>query len=258
MFELYVEIIKNPSKFNGTSEGTTFYKFQLEAFPQLWSSVLHCEGVIHSEIKDHNIRSLPAKKPYHQVRDQVLKWPNEKKTKVFELHAFMLYMASIEIDLGDWDAVFTLMPPSAFVPSPAKGRVAYPMNAFWKWLRHECGCTTWKQLAEKIQTSEQSVKKHANTKSLKGTPSWSEFWRMMNNAQTINDRSSPFIFKTSLAYGIARIMQEHAHRCVDIVIEHFCEPCEIGNYYLACIKDMKQNECRRIPLHPSFTDRSTS
>tara|TARA_B110001469_G_scaffold100989_1_gene98525 strand:+ start:4469 stop:5521 length:1053 start_codon:yes stop_codon:yes gene_type:complete len=252
-FEVNVNIIKKPQEFNCPPEGDQFMSALLGGFSHLISNILHLESVVYGEVKEQPIRDFPTKLPVQEFRDQLRQWPNEEKAKVFELHAFMLYMASIELDFGEWEAEFDLMSPSYFVPGWEKGRIVYPMKTFWTWLRNDRECSTWKQLAEKLKTPEQSVKNHANTKSLKKTPSWSEFWRMMNNAQVEDDRTSSFIFKTSIAYGIARIMQEHTHRCVDYVTEYFCEPSEIANYYLARIKDMKQNECRSIPLHPSFT-----
>jgi len=253
VFEIQLKMIQKPNIFNLPAVGAEFMSAMLASFAHLISTILHLEGLVYGEVEEQRIRDFPTILPHQEFLIQHKHFSDEKKATTFELHAFILYMASIELDFEEWDAEFELMSPSYFVPSCENGRIVYPMKTFWTWLRNDRGCRTWKQLAEKLQTSEQSVKNHANTKSLKKTPSWNEFWRMMNNAQVVDDRTTSFMVKISIAYGIARMMQEHTHRCLDHVTEHFCEPCEIGNYYLERIQDMRQNECRRIPLHSSFT-----
>ena len=70
---------------------------------------------------------------------------------------------------------------------------------------------------------------------------------VLNNLRWILQR----VLEVTLAYGMARVMQEHAHRCVPVVIDHYCDEAEIDNFYLKRI-----NECKKwvqeIPLHPCF------
>jgi len=229
------EVIWSPETFKVPSEGTEFMSRILGGFPHLISSILHVEKWAHGKLKGQPMRDFPTKLPPADFGAKNRESSDARKVQVFEIHAFLLYLAALELDFSEWEPKFELMPPSCFVPSFMKGDVAYPMKGFWTWLRTELNCSTWVELAEKLQTTEQSIKNAANTKSLADAHSWSEFWRMMNNAQEAIDRTSPFMVQTSLAYGLARIIQEHASRCLDVVLEDFCEADDIENFYLrAC------------------------
>jgi hypothetical protein len=131
------------------------------------------------------------------------------------------------------------------------------MKTFFIWLRSRCGLNSWPRLAEKARTSEQAIKNAANApikkrtsvQPLDGAPSWYEFRRMLRNLDEEGDPYGPFRWEACFAYGLARLMQEHAVRCYDLVVEHFCEPGEVKGFYLARIEEYKK-WVREIPPHP--------
>ena len=219
-FKLLVRSIQNPEAFNSPKEGVDFMSALLGGFTHLISTILYVESFVYGEIKGQPMRDFPTKLPHQEFWDQLKLWTNEKKAQAFELHAFILYFASIEIDISEWEPEFEIVLPSYFVPSWEGGKVIYPMNTFWRWLRNECDCSTWVNFADQLGTTVAMLSKHRDTATMKHTPSWSKLRGMLKRIDPTRDLLSPFSMRVQFAYSIARIMQEHAHRCVGLATEY--------------------------------------
>lgn len=195
---------------------------------------------------------------------------DEKRFRIgllLEHHVFMLYFAAIEEDLFKIKdkAIFSIPSPSLFSPIKENGIVHCPMWSFWRWFRSRAGCETWSELAERADFNkcdsldgaegEQVVRNWANAKPKPNELnaanckmiSWKRLRQALAKVEGSSDPWSPFQLEIQWGYGIARILQEHAARCLPTVLD-FCSPeFPLESFYQERIELCKQNEYRRIP-----------
>lgn len=188
---------------------------------------------------------------------------------LLEHHFFMLYMAAFEMDLAQQEMAYAVPKPSEFVPTENNGTTHYPMWSFWRWLRHKAQCVTWADLAKKADFNksdssegaegEQLVRNWANAKPSKGQLSAAKCkmisWKRLRQALAKlegpnSDPWSDFQLEVQWGYGIARILQEHAARCLPTILSCGTGAISLSACYQDRIEACKENECRRIPPAP--------
>ncbi|MBT62538.1 MAG: hypothetical protein CML13_04925 [Puniceicoccaceae bacterium] len=194
---------------------------------------------------------------------------NERRFRtglILEHHHFMLYFAAFEEDLKELEGEFTIPCPSEFVPIEKDGIVHYPMWAFWRWFQDKAGCETWGELAEKADFNrsdsadgvdgEQVVRNYANAKPKQTEMnaadckmiSWNRLRQALKQIEGPDSNPfTPFQMEVQWGYGIARILQEHAARCLPTVLDFCSSEFPLKSFYQDRIALCKQNECRRIP-----------
>ncbi len=263
VFEVLLEIIRAPEKFQLPSDGSKFLEFIVCAFPHFFSSVLHVEAWVHGELQGQFVRDFPTILPHDEFRVRVNGFSKSNKVRIVELHIYMLHFSSLELDICDWETCFKRVVPSEFVPSwdpslnGGKGGVVYPMESFWRWLRGELGCRNWNALAKRLCINPAQLNQYKGTTSLDRVPSWSKLRSMLRRVDPHFDFFSEFGLRVHLAYGLARLLQEHASRCLDVVTTHFARKQDIERFYLERIESLKSAECRRIPLHSAYEEAPT-
>ena len=196
---------------------------------------------------------------------RISKCPKEqigvKHGLLIEHHMFMVYAAAFELDAGNLEDHVTLPRVSRFVPLRVKGNVRYRMWRFWMWLKEKARCDTWEELAEKGGFNKNDdpdnadgvsvVKRRANAKP--GTEneqliSWKRLRKILWAIEgSESEPMSPLKIEVHVAYGIARILQEHAARCLPTILEVCSDEFPLQSFYEDRIEACKQNECRRIP-----------
>lgn len=252
LIELTQQQAADYSNHHELAAGTHIYRDLLFAFPRLLSSIICIEAIALGESKRQPIPDFPAKKSAEEFRLEFDQFAAEKKQSVFELHSFVLYMAAVELDIAALEGS-RLMPPACFVTSYYKKSIRYPMETFWEWLKSKAGYARWTDFADAMETTPALLSKYRKARSLDTSPSYKQLREFCHHLwpQVGLGRRSQRVLEVTLAYGMARVMQEHAHRCVPVVIDHYCDEAEIDNFYLKRI-----NECKKwvqeIPLHPCF------
>mgnify|MGYP000173620580 CR=1 FL=1 len=190
---------------------------------------------------------------------------------LLEHHLFMLYFAAFEEDIAKQTAVFAVPRPSLFFPTEEQnGSPRYPMWRFWRWFAGKAGCETWVELAKKADFNkrdspdgaegEQLVRNWANAKPLPGEwsagnckmISWKRLRQALAKVEGVSDPLSPFQLEIQWGYGIARILQEHAARCLPVIQEFITQEFTLKSFYQYRIAACKKNECRRIPPAPMY------
>lgn len=234
------------------SYGAEFFSGLLVAFPRLISAVIFLESVASGEEKIPRHWNFTPKASVDAFRLGIKQFTPEKKRLVAELHFFVLYMAAAELDITEFEGT-CLMPPACFVPSYYRKSIRYPMENFWEWFRSKAGSARWTGFADSMGTTTALLSKYRKAKGLTPSPSYIQLRKFCQSLwpQIGLGRRFQRVLEVTLAYGLARIMQEHAYRCVPLVIEHYCAETDIDNFYLQQIKECKK-WVQEIPLHPYF------
>lgn len=235
-----------------------------EKLPRLISGIFWTENFYLDncpyiqEVKDRHsmvqpITDFPAKE-WNLLRREVKRWDTKDKVTVFEIHAFMLYMALLELDLENWKNELVLLPVRDFLPAEIESLVRYPMWMFCTWLKDWYGVEAWEALGETIGEGGQQVRNWANSKSLDKCPSWTDFQTYIISGSGAPDSESYLYSKQAIelqiAYGMVRILQAHAMRCVPFLLKYFCDEGDLQAYYNQRIDELKEKECGVIPPHP--------
>ena len=183
---------------------------------------------------------------------------------LIEHHLFMLYLTAFEEDISQQTAEFSIPSPEHFLPVEDGETIHYPMWSFWRWFSEKAGCTTWGELAEKADFNQsdsedgaegdQVVRNWANAKPTGGSAenckmiSWKRLRQALLHVEGAeSDPLSPFKMEVQWGYGIARVLQEHAARCLPTIVKFSSEAFPLQSFYQDRIELCKQNECRRIP-----------
>ena len=271
-FECNFAILENWFKQSKFEDSSLFLDTIFRALRRLISTIIYLEDWAQAP-KDVpiGIRELKPKESVESLRQKIATWTNEEKVLLFELQAFMLYIAAFELDVEEWqESKFETIQISKLLPdydptytkAGKTGRAIYPMEQFWKWFMEiKCNCASIPELTEKLISSEQSgdgtyhyetIKNAFYTNSMKHVISWGKLRSMLAQYENDIDSVTPFKAEVLFAYGIARMLQEHCVRCRQLVEEHFCDKEQIEGFYRSAIDTYKKNECRGIPLHPWF------
>lgn len=80
--------------------------------------------------------------------------------------------------------------------------------------------------------------------------SWKRLRQALAELEGVSDPWSDFQLEIQWGYGLARILQEHAARCLPILSELTSPEFPLRSFYEGRIEACKQNECRRIPPAP--------
>lgn len=187
---------------------------------------------------------------------------------LIEQHAFMLYLAAYEEDVANMRGTVMAPRAGAFVPTEQEGSIRYPMWRFWRWFADKADCETWGELAKKADFNktdspdgaegEQVVRNWANAKPPLGDwsaanckmISWKRLRQVLAKLEGQLDPCSAFKLEIQWGYGLARILQEHAARCLPVIEEFVSPELPLKSFYQDRIEACKQNECRRIPPAP--------
>jgi hypothetical protein len=273
-FECYFAILDQWFKQSKFEDSSIFLDTIFQSLRRLISTIIHLEDWAQTP-KDvpFGIRELKPKESIESLRQKIATWTNEEKILLFELQAFVLYLAAFELDVEEWQEskfeiirISKLLPDydSTYTKDGKTGRAIYPMEQFWRWFMEiKCKCASIPELTEKLISSEQkadgkyhyeTIKNAFYTDSMEHVIGWGKLRAML--AQFENDSEPVTTFKAEVlfAYGMTRMLQEHCVRCRPLVEEHFCEKDQIETFYQSTIETYKKNECRGIPLHPWFKE----
>ncbi|MGB0744717.1 MAG: hypothetical protein ACPGSB_09340 [Opitutales bacterium] len=255
IIELYDKFEKEYANHPKLATGANFNASIIHSFPRLITTILCIECWKEGEIKDCPIYYYGTK----ELAEYLAKDPSdalEIKQSAFELNVFINYFAAAELDMAEWESKFELMTPVNFIPSSAKGRVIYPMETFWTWLRSTSGHARWTDLADSLGTTTAMLSKYRKTdakQNLPSLPSYSQLRTFLRNRwpQVGLRVEMQKYWQIQMAYGVARIMQEHSERNISLVTQHFCRTDRIEDFYLARIEACKK-WMQGLPLHPLF------
>lgn len=236
--------------------GTQFNASIIHSFPRLITTILRVECWIHGEIKEPPL--------YYYGTEQLLEHlktnsetSNATKDSALELNIFINYFAAVELDMAEWDSKFKLMTPISFVPSSSKGKVIYPIETFWTWFRTVSGHSQWTEFADALGTTPAMLSKYRKTnadKNLPSIPTYSQIRCFMRNRwpqKGLRVETETYL-RIQMAYGVARIMQEHSERCMETATQYLCRVENLESFYLTRIETCKK-WMQDLPLHPLFT-----
>lgn len=255
IIELYDQFERDYAKHPKLAVGTQFNASIIHSFPRLVTTILRIECWKEGELKDCPIYYFATK----ELAEYLTKDPSdalEIKQSALELNVFINYFAAAELDMAEWESNFELMTPINFIPSSVKGKVIYPMETFWTWLRSQSGQARWTDFADALGTTTAMLSKYRKTdakQDLPSLPSYSQLRTFLRNRWPQKGLRVEFhkYLQIQLAYAVARIMQEHAERNMPLVTKHFCRTDQLEDFYLARIEGCKK-WMQDLPLHPLF------
>jgi hypothetical protein len=128
------------------------------------------------------------------------------------------------------------------------------MWRFCTWLKEWYDVETWESLGETIGEGGQQIRNWADSKSLDRCPSWADFKEYIFKGSGSTDKE-PYLYskqaiELQIGYGMVRVFQAHAMRCLPFLLEYFCEADGMEEFYNARIDDLREKECGVIPPHP--------
>lgn len=248
----YFEVAREYDGHEKLHEYTRLSSGLLSGFPRFLSSIVAVEVWLSNRTKPP-FPEFATKLSGPDFRREFDQFDNVKNALVAELHFFIFYMAALEMDITDLGKESCILPPSCFVPSHFRGSLRYPMETFWEWFRGKSGISKWNEFADNMGTTTALLSKYRKAKSLDPSPSYKqlrgfcmELWPLQGLSRRVQK-----ILEVTFVYAMARIMQEHSHRCLDLATEYFTEESDIEGFYLRHIQECKK-WVQEIPLHPCF------
>ena len=224
------------------SVGANFLPDLAFSFPRLLSSIMRIESMVHGEETQQAYPNIPTKLPAAEFLKVFEGFDAKKKALVGELHAFLVYFAAAELDFAESENQVRIALPSSFIPSYYAGSLRYPMETFWEWLKLDAGYTEWTEFADAIGTTTAMLSKYRKATSLDPSASHNQLQTFCRNLWPHRglSRRSQKLMEIRFSYGIVRILQEHAHRCVPLILEYYCDAPEIERFYLTQIAECKK------------------
>jgi hypothetical protein len=171
-------------------------------------------------------------------------------------HALMFFLAALDLDID--------IQPERLFPRKVKNKLRRPMYCFVESLRKFAEARSWAELGRTVDpltemddggNTEFEIRRWANAQTLKHCWSWERLNKLLDRLElgplddpdNGGDQRRIDILRN---YGLARILHEHFQRIHPSLIRAGIADEDLHDFYFFRFNACKENECRRIPLHP--------